>query len=129
MIIKLESTDFKTTFYIENFSKKAGVCTGTLLFHSGKVKLPGKIKPNMTKINLKVISCQPIEDFQALANLAFTNFDLFDLMIIHRIGQAFPGDNILLAGVSSAVKKDAFSALNWIIDEIKREKIISLIEE
>ena len=129
MLVNIESSNFNAFFYIENFNKNAGINTGTILFHIGKVKLPGKTKPNMTQINLKIISEKPLDDIQKLATFASTNFNLIDVIIIHRTGIAFPGDNILLVGVCSEKRNDAFIGLKWIIDEIKKEAIIRLIEE
>ena len=129
MIIKLAESNFKTLQYISDFLKKVDVTAGSVLFHNGLVKLPGKIKPDMIRVKLEANVNEPIKGLEKIALSAKTRFALLDVMIIHRIGFAFPKDDILLAGVCSTERTSAFHALKWIVDEIKKEKIIRLIEE
>jgi molybdopterin synthase catalytic subunit len=50
---------------------------------------------------------------------AKSRWDLIDTLVIHRIGALHPGDRIVLVGVSSAHRGEAFAACEFIMDFLK----------
>ena len=59
---------------------------------------------------------------KALADIcaqACQRWSLIDALVIHRIGALAPGDRIVLVGVSSAHRGDAFAACEFIMDYLK----------
>jgi molybdopterin synthase catalytic subunit len=50
---------------------------------------------------------------------AHARWDLIDTLVIHRIGALEPGDRIVLVGVSSGHRGDAFAACEFIMDYLK----------
>ena len=50
---------------------------------------------------------------------AHARWDLLDTLVIHRIGSLVPGDRIVLVGVASAHRGDAFEACEFIMDYLK----------
>jgi molybdopterin synthase catalytic subunit len=46
-------------------------------------------------------------------------WDLYDVLVIHRIGTLAPTDAIVLVGVTSAHRGDAFAACEFIMDYLK----------
>lgn len=46
-------------------------------------------------------------------------WELYDLRVIHRVGQLHPGDQIVLVAISAAHRADAFSGAEFIMDELK----------
>ncbi|TNF08615.1 MAG: molybdenum cofactor biosynthesis protein MoaE [Gammaproteobacteria bacterium] len=56
---------------------------------------------------------------QQTAEQAAARWSLLDIRIVHRIGELAPGDQIVLVGVSSAHRADAFSACEFIMDVLK----------
>ena len=50
---------------------------------------------------------------------AHSRWDLIDTLVIHRVGALRPGDRIVLVGVSSAHRGEAFAACEFIIDYLK----------
>ncbi len=50
---------------------------------------------------------------------AHARWDLIDTLVIHRVGALRPGDRIVLVGVSSAHRGDAFAACEFIMDYLK----------
>ncbi len=46
---------------------------------------------------------------------------LLGVRVIHRVGQLGPGDRIVFVGVSSAHRRDAFAACEFIMDYLKRD--------
>lgn len=64
--------------------------------------------PGMTEKALEDICAQ-----------AHARWDLLDSLVIHRIGPLAPGDRIVLVGVASAHRGDAFAACEFIMDYLK----------
>ena len=50
---------------------------------------------------------------------ACARWNLIDTLVIHRAGALAPGDRIVLVGVSSAHRGDAFAACEFIMDYLK----------
>ena len=57
-----------------------------------------------------------LEDICAQAG---SRWDLIDTLVIHRVGALRPGDRIVLVGVSSAHRGEAFAACEFIMDYLK----------
>ena len=59
---------------------------------------------------------------KALADIcaqADARWDLQDIVVIHRVGRLVPGDRIVLVGVASAHRGEAFDACAFIMDYLK----------
>ena len=56
---------------------------------------------------------------QGIVDEARQRWELLGVRVIHRIGQLYPGDRIVFVGVSSAHRKEAFSACEFIMDFLK----------
>jgi len=59
---------------------------------------------------------------KALAEIcaeAQSRWNILDTLVIHRVGQLAPGDRIVLVGVSSAHRGEAFQACEFIMDYLK----------
>jgi len=64
--------------------------------------------PGMTEKALEEICAQ-----------AHARWDLIDSLVIHRVGALVPGDRIVLVGVASAHRGEAFAACEFIMDYLK----------
>jgi len=64
--------------------------------------------PGMTEKALEDICAQAIE-----------RWDIIDALVVHRVGALRPGDRIVLVGVSSAHRGEAFAACEFIMDYLK----------
>ena len=64
--------------------------------------------PGMTEKSLEEICAQ-----------AHSRWDLVDTLVIHRVGPLMPGDRIVLVGVASAHRGEAFAACEFIMDFLK----------
>lgn len=51
---------------------------------------------------------------------ALQDFDVIEVLILHRIGEIDIGENIVLIVVGAEHRADAFRACQWCIDELKR---------
>lgn len=59
---------------------------------------------------------QVLEDICAQA---MGRWDLLDVVVVHRIGALRPGERIVLVGVSSAHRGEAFAACEFVMDYLK----------
>jgi len=64
--------------------------------------------PGMTESALEDICAQ-----------AHARWELIDTLVIHRVGPLVPGDRIVLVGVASAHRGEAFEACEFIMDYLK----------
>ncbi len=56
---------------------------------------------------------------QEIVDAARERWPLQRVTVIHRVGELFPGDEIVLVGVTSAHRGSAFSAVEFIMDYLK----------
>jgi molybdopterin synthase catalytic subunit len=55
----------------------------------------------------------------AIVAAAKSRWDIVDALVIHRVGALAPADQIVLVGVTSAHRGEAFAACEFIIDYLK----------
>jgi len=131
MIIEAETSqqNFDFPSIIQKFEQKETYVTGSIVIHKGKVKSPGRKVVNLSLVLLEErVEGGTQEELYAVGERAGEKFHLQQVYINHRLGEAGPGDDILLVIVSAVDRLSAFSAAQWIVDEIKKEKIIVLRE-
>jgi molybdopterin synthase catalytic subunit len=102
--------------------------TGTVVLHHGRVKRPGKQVPNFSTVELKPLVKDVDDRLAGIARKAEETFKLNQVLIVHRLGTIGACDSVLLAIVSGATRDRCFEACSWIVDEVKREEFIELIE-
>jgi molybdopterin synthase catalytic subunit len=102
--------------------------TGTVVLHHGRVKRPGKQVPMFSRVELKPLISNVDDGLAAIARSAEEKFELNQVLIVHRLGIIGACDSVLLAIVSGKTRDRCFAACSWIVDEIKREEFIELIE-
>jgi molybdopterin synthase catalytic subunit len=56
---------------------------------------------------------------EEICRQAHSRWDLIDTLVIHRVGALAPGDRIVLVGVTSAHRGEAFAACEFIMDYLK----------
>ena len=57
----------------------------------------------------------------AIVDAAKLRWDIIDALVIHRVGALAPSDQIVLVGVTSAHRGEAFSACEFIVDYLKTQ--------
>ncbi|HEY3177949.1 MAG TPA: molybdopterin synthase catalytic subunit MoaE [Casimicrobiaceae bacterium] len=58
---------------------------------------------------------------EAIVTQAKQRFDIYDALVIHRVGELRPTDQIVLVAVTSAHRAQAFDACRFVIDYLKTE--------
>ncbi|HDJ28872.1 MAG TPA: molybdenum cofactor biosynthesis protein MoaE [Proteobacteria bacterium] len=110
------------------FQQQETDATGTVVIHHGKVKYPGKQVVAFSHVVLSPLIADPDAALTEVGRKAANQCDLHQVFIAHRLGVVGRGDDVLLVIASAATRKQAFAGCAWIVDEIKRENIIQLIE-
>ena len=111
-----------------SFLERETDLSGTVVLHHGRVKRPGKQVPGFSTVELKPLVSDVDERLTALARSAEARFELNQVLIVHRLGVIGARDSVLLAIVSGKTRDRCFAACSWVVDEIKGEEFIELIE-
>jgi molybdopterin synthase catalytic subunit len=61
------------------------------------------------------------KSLESITHQAKQRWEVFDILVIHRIGQLSPGDQIVLVAVTAAHRKEAFLACEFVMDYLKTE--------
>ncbi|HUW68914.1 MAG TPA: molybdenum cofactor biosynthesis protein MoaE [bacterium] len=110
------------------FVQREDDSTGTVVLHHGRVKRPGKQIENFSAVELRPLVVDVDERLAGIARLAIDEFGVHQVLIVHRLGTIGAGESVLLAIVSSTSRGPAFAACSWIVDQVKKEEFIELIE-
>jgi molybdopterin synthase catalytic subunit len=110
------------------FLERETDATGTVVLHHGRVKRPGKQVPDFSSVALKPLNADVDARLAAIARSAEEKFKLNQALIVHRLGIIGACDSVLLAIVSGKTRDRCFEACSWIVDEVKKEEFIQLIE-
>jgi len=110
------------------FLERETDATGTVVLHHGRVKRPGKQVPNFSSVELKPLVDDVDSRLAAIARSAEEKFTLNQVLIVHRLGMIGECDTVLLAIVSGKSRDICFAGCSWIVDEVKKEEFIQLIE-
>lgn len=113
--------------YREFLNRKTDA-TGTVVLHHGCVKRPGKQVPEFSTVELKPLVDNVDDRLAIIAGSAKDTYSLNQVLIVHRLGIIEAGDSVLLAIVSGNTRDICFAACSWIVDEVKKEEFIQLIE-
>jgi molybdopterin synthase catalytic subunit len=60
-------------------------------------------------------------ELERISNEAATRWDIFDTLVIHRVGELKPLDQIVFVAVTSAHRGEAFRACEFIMDYLKTQ--------
>lgn len=110
------------------FLERENDCTGTVVLHHGRVKRPGKQVPDFSAVELKPLTDDVDDRLASIARLAEEKFKLNQVLVVHRLGLIGACDSVFLAIVSGKTRDRCFQACSWIVDEVKKEEFIQLIE-
>lgn len=119
MTIRVQTQDFDAGLEM-NLLRNARKDTGAIVSFIGQVRdinegdavslLTLEHYPGMTEKALEAIAVQ-----------AKSRWDIFDALIIHRVGTLQPSDQIVLVAVTGAHRGEAFKACEFIMDYLKTE--------
>jgi len=92
---------------------------GAVLWFEGVMKEVLADGTRVSQLDWDAYQSMAIKSLNDLRDRAIQEFDLKDLILIHRIDTQYPGDLIMTLGVSSERRKGAIAAIGWFMDELK----------
>jgi molybdopterin synthase catalytic subunit len=110
------------------FLERENDCSGTVVLHHGRVKRPGKQVPDFSSVELRALTSDLDAKLSALAEETRRKYDLNQVLLVHRLGTIGACDAVLLAIVSGKTRDRCFAACSFLVDEVKKEELIELIE-
>jgi molybdopterin synthase catalytic subunit len=119
MVVRVQREDFDSGVEIASLRKGDGAVGAVAVFigtvrdvseGSGVATMTLEHYPGMTEKALESICSQ-----------ARSRFEIRDALVIHRIGELRPTDQIVLVAVTSAHRGEAFAACEFIMDYLKTE--------
>ncbi|WP_337008432.1 molybdopterin synthase catalytic subunit MoaE [Pantoea sp. AS142] len=91
---------------------------GAVVTFTGKVR-NHNLGHNVAALTLEHYPGMTEKALQEIVDAARERWSLQRVTVIHRVGELFPGDEIVLVGVTSAHRGSAFSAAEFIMDYLK----------
>ena len=119
---------FDTVEFMARFAKNETHSTGTVVIHHGKIKRPGKKISNFSDVLLEAVLSEPQKELSDIGQSALDGFELNQVLIAHRLGVVNAGGDVLFVAVSASTRTKAFAGCAHIVDAIKSEKAIRLVE-
>ena len=115
--VRVQSEDFDTGRELESLTR-GRVDVGAVASFVGLVRdaNDGSKVQSMTLEHYPGMTEKALEEICAQAH---ARWDLVDTLVIHRVGTLVPGDRIVLVGVASAHRGEAFEACEFIMDYLK----------
>lgn len=95
-------------------------CVGATTLFIGKVR-EMNLGENVSGLFLEHYPAMTEKALQRIADQARHRWDLQRIAIIHRIGQLYTGDEIVLVGISTTHRADAYAANEFIMDYLKTQ--------
>ncbi|MDE8555681.1 molybdopterin synthase catalytic subunit MoaE [Pantoea vagans] len=92
---------------------------GAVVTFTGKVR-NHNLGDNVAALTLEHYPGMTEKALQEIVDAARERWPLQRVTVIHRVGELFPGDEIVLVGVTSAHRGSAFSAAEFIMDYLKK---------
>jgi len=115
--VRIQEADFDTGRELEALTR-GRKDVGALASFTGLVRDAN----DGSAVNAMTLEHYPGMTEKALAGIcaeAHGRWDLIDTLVIHRVGALRPGDRIVLVGVTSAHRGEAFAACEFIMDYLK----------
>jgi len=117
MSIRVQQEDFDVGDELQAF-RQLDKQTGAVVSFVGLVRDQNSSQKihSMTLEHYPSMTEQVLTDIEQLAR---ERWELLDVLVIHRIGELLPTDQIVLVMVSSAHRGEAFSACEFLMDYLK----------
>lgn len=119
MTVRVQTEDFDTGLEISQL-RNARKDTGAVVSFVGQVRDLNE-GDTVSQLTLEYYPGMTEKALEAIVNQAQSRWDIFDAIVIHRVGTLQPTDQIVLVAVSGAHRGEAFKACEFIMDYLKTE--------
>lgn len=119
MTVRVQTADFDAGLEISQL-RLARKDTGAVVSFIGQVRDIND-GANVSQLTLEHYPGMTEKALSRIVEQAKSRWDIFDALIIHRVGTLQPTDQIVLVAVSSAHRGEAFKACEFVMDYLKTE--------
>ena len=119
MIVRVQTQDFDVGLELKQL-RLARKDAGAVVSFIGQVR-DFNDGESVSQLSLEHYPGMTEKSLEAIASEAKSRWDIFDTLIIHRVGALQPLDQIVLVAVSGAHRGEAFKACEFIMDALKTE--------
>ncbi len=119
MTVRVQTEDFDTGLEISQL-RKARKDTGAVVSFIGQVRDMNDVD-TVSQLTLEHYPGMTEKALETIVSQAQGRWNIFDAVVIHRVGALQPTDQIVLVAVSSAHRSEAFKACEFIMDYLKTE--------
>jgi len=116
-LVRVQKADFDTGRELEALTR-GRTDVGAVASFTGLVRASNDGAP-VTAMTLEHYPGMTERALEEICREAHGRWDLIETLVIHRVGPLRPGDRIVLVGVSSAHRGEAFAACEFIMDYLK----------
>jgi molybdopterin synthase catalytic subunit len=119
MTVRVQIEDFDAGLEISQL-RNARKDTGAIVSFIGQVRDVNE-GDTVSQLTLEHYPGMTEKALEAIVSQAQSRWDIFDALVIHRVGTLQPTDQIVIVSVSSAHRGEAFKACEFIMDYLKTE--------
>lgn len=119
MTVRVQTQDFDAGFEISQL-RSARKDTGAVVSFIGQVRDINE-GDAVSQLTLEHYPGMTEKSLESIISQAKSRWDIFDALIIHRVGSLEPMDQIVLVAVSGAHRGEAFKACEFMMDYLKTE--------
>ncbi|MGZ8258577.1 MAG: molybdopterin synthase catalytic subunit MoaE [Methylotenera sp.] len=119
MTVRVQTQDFDAGFEISQL-RNARKDTGAVVSFIGQVRDINE-GDAVSQLTLEHYPGMTEKALESIIGQAKSRWDIFDALIIHRVGSLKPTDQIVLVAVSGAHRGEAFKACEFMMDYLKTE--------
>ena len=119
MTVRVQPEDFDVAREIANL-RAGDTRVGAVASFIGTVRDINDATP-IVAMTLEHYPGMTERSLEAIVAEARRRFDIYDALVIHRVGELRPTDQIVLVAVTSAHRGDAFDACRFIMDYLKTQ--------
>lgn len=119
MTVRVQTQDFDAGFEISQL-RNTRKDTGAVVSFIGQVRDLNE-GDTVSLLTLEHYPGMTEKALEAIVSQAQSRWDIFDSVVIHRVGTLHPTDQIVFVAVSSAHRGEAFKACEFIMDYLKTE--------
>ncbi|WP_447968391.1 molybdenum cofactor biosynthesis protein MoaE [Nitrospira sp. M1] len=127
MLVRVQAEDFSVDQEIDRVKARSTRIGGIATFlGTARDRSKGRDVSLLTFEHYEGMAQKTLRDIR---ERALHDFDVIEVLILHRYGAMNIGDNIVLIVVGAEHRADAFKACEWCIDELKKITPIWKLEE
>ncbi|MEM7297570.1 MAG: molybdenum cofactor biosynthesis protein MoaE [Bacteroidota bacterium] len=117
MVQLVEHIDLNEVYKLLSDSKAGGICVfvGTVRNHT-----PANPDSGVTDLRFEAYDEMALAEMEKIRQKAIEKWDLHKAIMVHAVGKKEVGEAVVVVGVSSSHRKEAFPACQFLIDELKK---------